>query len=143
MSLMVSPASAIAFSAASACSWICDVSGMTPSLVVSAAPTTATWFLRMLLALRRYEQGECGLVVDLLELDLHLHVELQRLGRLRAVDNIGHHARTFLEFDDGNRVGRCEARHRTVMDDVAVKETLAARLEYRHLAVSAFGTERA
>src|SRR3974390_3082615 len=39
MSFGRSPASAIAFSAASACNWICDMSGMTPSRVVSAAPT--------------------------------------------------------------------------------------------------------
>ena len=37
-----SPASAIAFSAASACNWSCDMFGITPSSVVSAAPTTAT-----------------------------------------------------------------------------------------------------
>jgi hypothetical protein len=37
----LSPASAIALSAASACNWICDMSGMTPSFVVSAAPTMA------------------------------------------------------------------------------------------------------
>jgi hypothetical protein len=36
------PASAMAFNAASACNWICDTFGITPSSVVSAAPTTAT-----------------------------------------------------------------------------------------------------
>jgi hypothetical protein len=33
------PASAIALNAASVCNWICDMSGMTPSRMVSAAPT--------------------------------------------------------------------------------------------------------
>jgi hypothetical protein len=44
MSAGLSPASAIALSAASAWSWICDMSGMTPSRVVSAAPTMAIDF---------------------------------------------------------------------------------------------------
>jgi hypothetical protein len=37
--------SAIALSAASACNWICDMSGMIPSRVVSAAPTMAMRFV--------------------------------------------------------------------------------------------------
>jgi hypothetical protein len=41
MSPGLSPASAIALSAASACNWICEVSRMTPSRVVSAVPTMA------------------------------------------------------------------------------------------------------
>src|SRR6266446_5746170 len=61
------PASARAFSAASACNWICETFGMTPSSVVSAAPTTATWFLRMMLSPRRTEQGKGDLVVELFE----------------------------------------------------------------------------
>src|ERR1700748_3931432 len=84
------PASAIACSAASACSWICETLGMTPSSVVSAAPTTATWFLRIALPFRRTEQGKGDLVVELLELDLDLHVEFERFRRLRTVADIGH-----------------------------------------------------
>jgi hypothetical protein len=42
MSDIFKPASAMAFNAASACNWICETFGMTPSSVVSAAPTTAT-----------------------------------------------------------------------------------------------------
>src|SRR4029078_4121397 len=94
MSDSFSPASAMALSAASACSWICDMFGMTPSSVVSAAPTTATWVLGMSLALRRTEQGEGDFVVELLEGHLQSHVELQRFGRLRAVDDVAHHAWT-------------------------------------------------
>jgi hypothetical protein len=41
MSAGLSPVSAIAWSAASACDWICDMSGMTPSRAVSAAPPIA------------------------------------------------------------------------------------------------------
>src|SRR4029077_10518332 len=96
MSDSFSPASAIAFSAASACSWICDTFGMIPSSVVSAAPTTATWFLRMMLPFRRTEQGKGDLVVELLEFDLDPHVELERLRRLRAIDDVGHHARALV-----------------------------------------------
>src|SRR5438128_1709174 len=93
MSDSFSPASAMALSAASACSWICDMLGMTPSSVVSAAPTTATWFLRMVLALRRTELGKGDLVVEFLECDFQPHVEFERLGRLRTIDDIAHHAR--------------------------------------------------
>src|SRR5580700_2228963 len=109
MSDSFSPASAIAFSAASACNWICDILGMTPSSVVSAAPTTATWFLRIALALRRTEQGKGDLVVKLFERDLKPHVELEGLGRLRTIDDVGHHPRTFVEFHHRDGIGRGEA----------------------------------
>src|SRR5689334_130873 len=75
----LSPASAIALSAALACNWICDMSGMTPSLVVSAAPTMAIDFGFIGSPLGRAEEGEGDLVVELLEGDLDRHVELQRL----------------------------------------------------------------
>src|SRR4051794_18547962 len=101
-----SPASAIALSAASACSWICDMLGMTPSSVVPAAPTTATAFLRMVSALRRLEHGEGDRIVQRLERNLELHVEFERFGRLRAIDDVAHHPRTFLQRDDGDRVRR-------------------------------------
>src|SRR5215217_4971340 len=138
------PASAMALSAASACNWICDMFGMTPSSVVSAAPTTATAFLRMVLALRRTEQGKGDLVVEFLERDFELHVELERFRRLRAVDDVAHHARAFVEFDNRDRVGRGEAgRRRAVVDDVAVERALAARLEHADLARGTGGAERA
>src|ERR1700759_726086 len=115
MSDSFSPASAIAFSAASAWSWICDMLGMTPSSVVSAAPTTATWFLRIALPRCRTEQGERDLVVELLD----LHVERERFRCLRTVDDIGHHPRALVELDHGDGVGRCEAgRGRAMIDDV-------------------------
>src|SRR5512147_408125 len=104
-----SPASAMALSAASAWSWICDMLGMTPSSVVSAAPTTATWFLRMMLPLRRTEQGKGDLVVEFFEFHLDLHIQFKCFRRLRAVDDVGHHAWAFVELDDGNGVGRREA----------------------------------
>src|SRR5215468_3916398 len=107
----LSPASAIALSAASACNWICDMSGMTPSRVVSAAPTMAIDFGFIALPPRRAEEGEGDLVVELLESDFDRHVELQRLGGLRAAGDVGHHARAFVELNDGDRIGRREARH--------------------------------
>src|SRR5438067_3510979 len=98
MSFGRSPQSAMAFSAASACRPICDRSGITPSLVVSAAPTTVTAFLRMILVLRRTEQRQRDRIVLLLEHDLQVHVELQRFRRLLAFDDVGHHARPFGEL---------------------------------------------
>src|ERR1700753_3406760 len=134
MSDSFNPASAIAFSAASACNWIGAILGMTPSSVGSAAPTTATWFLRIALSLRRTEQGKGDLVVKLFEFDLDFHVEFERLRRLRAIDDVAHHARSFVEFDNGDGVGWCEAgRSRAMIDDVAVELALPARLEQADL----------
>src|SRR5215467_8392526 len=117
--------------------------GMTPSSVVSAAPTTATWFLRMALSLRRTEQGKGNLVVELLKLDLDLHVELERFRRLRTVDDVGHHPRAFVKLDDGNGVGGREARcGGSMVDDVGVELALAARLEDGDLARGTGGAER-
>src|SRR5215467_7145365 len=111
----LSPASAIALSAASACNWICDMSGMTPSRVVSAAPTMAIDLGFIGSPPRRAEEGQRDLVIELLEGDLDRHVELKRLGGLRAIGDVGHHARAFVELDDGDRIGRGEARHRPVV----------------------------
>src|ERR1700741_5305717 len=109
MSAGLRPASAIALSAASACNWICDMSGMTPSRVVSAAPTMAIDFGFIGSPRRRAEEGQRDFVVELLEGGFDRHVELQCLGRLRAVDDVRHHPRPFLELDDGDRIGRGEA----------------------------------
>src|ERR1700730_222420 len=106
MSAGLSPASVIALSAASACSWICDMSEMTPRLVVSAAPTMAIDFGFIASPPRRTEEGEGDLVVELLEGDFDRHVELERLGGLRAARDVGHHARPLVELDDGDRIGR-------------------------------------
>src|SRR6516162_2698534 len=142
MSLGLRPASAIVLSAASACNWICDMSGMSPSLVVSAAPTMAIDFGFIASPSSRTEEGEGDLVVDLLEGNLDRHVELQRLRGLRAAGDVGHHARPFLELDDGDRVGRREARHRPVVDHIAVKPAPAARGEYADVACGTGGAER-
>src|SRR5262245_44469606 len=90
------PASLRALRAASACSWICDRPGMMPRLVVSAAPTTATDFGFMAtssLARSGLKEGQCDLVRLLLKGNLKRHVEHQGVGRLRATNNAGHHAR--------------------------------------------------
>src|SRR5215471_3512716 len=142
MSAGLSPASAIALSAASACSWICDMSGMTPSRVVSAAPTMAIDFGFIASPLRRAEDGEGDLVVELLEGDLQCHVELQRLGGLGAIDDVGHHPRPLVELDDGDRIGRREAGHRPVVDNIGVEPALAARRKHADLARGTGGAER-
>ena len=49
---------------------------------------------------------------------------------LRATDDIGHHARAFLQLHDCDRVGWGETGDRAVMNHVAVELTLPARLEY-------------
>src|SRR5205085_10333726 len=99
MSLGPIPASFIAFSAAAAWSPICDRFGMRPSSVVSAAPTMAIdfGFIGASSTLRRTEQRQCDRVVHLLEGDLERHVEDESLGCLRAIDDVGHHARALIE----------------------------------------------
>src|SRR5439155_9701421 len=100
------PASCIAFRAAWECRPICDNSGMRPSSVVSAAPTMAIDFGFIGSTFRRAEQWQGDLVIDLLEGDFERHVEDEGLGGLRAIDDVAHQARPFLEFDDRDRVGR-------------------------------------
>src|SRR5438270_13662795 len=85
------PASAMAFSAASACRPITETSGILPILVVSAAPTTAIDLRFMELPLHRFEEGERDVVVLRREGHRKWRVQLQRLGRLRAADDVGHH----------------------------------------------------
>src|SRR5690606_30119971 len=56
---------------------------------------------------------------------------VQRLRRLLALDDIGHHVDALVEPHHGDRVGRfvLEALRRAVVDDVAVEHATAARLE--------------
>src|SRR6266849_8743873 len=144
MSEGFSPQSFSALSAASAWRPICDRPGMRPISVVSAAPTMAIdfGFTGGSSAFRRAEQRQRDLVVDLLEGDFELHVEDERLGGLRTICDVGHQARPLVEFDDGDRVGRREARHRPVMDHVAVKAPLAAGAKDLDLARGAMRAER-
>src|SRR5438128_10413229 len=106
MSESFSPQSFSALSAASAWRPICDRPGMRPISVVSAAPTMAIDFGFIGSAFRRAEQGEGDLVVDLLEGHFERHVEDERFGGLRALDDVGHQARAFIELDDGDRIRR-------------------------------------
>src|SRR5437867_9010310 len=124
MSLDVSPQSFIALSAASAWSPICETLGMRPNSVVSAAPTMAIAFGFMTSAFRRTEEREGDLVVDLLKGDLERHVELQGFRRLRATGDVGHHPRTLVQFDDGDRIGRVKTRRRAVMNDIGIEPPL-------------------
>src|SRR5579862_472457 len=102
MSESLSPQSLSALSAASAWSPICERPGMRPISVVSAAPTMAIDFGFIGSPLRRAEERQRDLVVELFEGDFERHVELQRLRRLRALDDVAHHARPLVEFDDGD-----------------------------------------
>src|SRR5579859_5461019 len=102
MSFAVRPASARVLRAASACRPITDTSGILPSLVVSAAPTTA--MERGFIGASgsgRLEQGKSD-GAEGLEGDLERHVELQRFGGLRATDDIGHHPRPLGQFHHGD-----------------------------------------
>src|ERR1700720_3455233 len=139
MSEGLRPQSFIALSAASAWRPICDRLVMRPISVVSAAPTMAIDFGFIGSAFRRAEQGKGDLVVDFLEGDFELHVELQRLGGLRALDDVAHEARAFVEFDDRDRIGRGKAGHRAMMDHIAVKPAPAAGAEDADLARRAMG----
>src|SRR4051794_36201396 len=94
------------------------------------------------LPFRRLEQRQRNLVVDLLERDLDRHVENQRLRSLRAIDDVGHHPWTLVEFDDRDRVGRGKARHWPVVDHIGVEPPPAAGAEYRDVARGAFRAER-
>jgi len=96
----------------------------------------------MILTLRRAEQGKGDLVVEFFERDFELHVQFERLRRLRTIDDVAHHARTFVELHHGDGVRRREARYRTVMDDVAVEFCLAAGFEHVDLARGAGRAER-
>src|SRR5689334_3429521 len=142
MSFGFRPQSAIAFSAASACNWICDMSGMTPSFVVSAAPTTATVLCGIGSAFRRTEEGQGDRIVLLREHHFKRHVELQCFRRLWTFDNVGHHARAFGELHHGDRVGGLETGHLAVMDDIGVQDRFAGCGEYGDLARAAFWAER-
>src|SRR5208282_4806412 len=115
---------------------------MTPRSVVSAAPTTATDFCIMLLpgGLEQRQRDGVGL---LLEHRLERHVELQRIGRLRAAHDVGHHARPFVELDHRDRIRRRKSGGGALMDDVAVELRAPARPEHRYLARGAAGAERA
>src|SRR5690606_15294010 len=79
---------------------------------------------------------------ELRESDLERHVELQRLRRLRTVDDVGHHARAFLELDHGDRIGRLEPGRRARIDDVAVEPRAAAGAEHLDRARAAMRAER-
>src|SRR5277367_3166483 len=142
MSFGFNPQSAIAFSAASACNWICDMSGMTPSFVVSAAPTTATVLCGIGSAFRRTEEGQRDGIVLFREHHLEWHIEYQCLRRLRAFYDVAHHARAFRQLDHGDGIGRLEAGHLAMMDHVAVQDRLARCLEHADRTRGAFRAER-
>jgi hypothetical protein len=82
----LSPASAIASSAASACNWICGMSGMTPSRVGGADNGDRFRLHRGYLRAERKR----GSVISSSSFSKRLdrHVELQRLGGLRAIDRL-------------------------------------------------------
>src|SRR5882724_5133417 len=80
MSAGLSPASAIALSAASACSWICDMSGMTAEVGGLGGADDGDRFRLHRDHLRAGRERGGDLVVELFEGHLDRHVELRRLG---------------------------------------------------------------
>src|SRR5262249_20825821 len=126
-------------------SWICDRPGMTPRLVLSAAPTMATdlgFMATSSLASRGLKEGQRDLVRLLLKGNLERHVEHQGVGRLRAANNVGHHARPLGELDHGDGIGGREPRCRAMVDNVAVQLRLAGGLDHGHPARGALGAKR-
>src|SRR5258706_10424913 len=109
MSEIEIPASRTALSAASACSWTWDVFGMTPSCVVSAAPTTAA-LDRFMSRLQRFKERKGDLLVLLGKSDLERHVEAESFRRLCAARYVRHHSWAFLELHDRNPVWSLESR---------------------------------
>src|SRR6516162_220722 len=104
------------------------MSGILPIFVVSAAPTTATDFLFMVCASRGFEERQRDRVALPGETDAQGHVEDERFGRLRAIDDVRHHARTFGKRDDGDRIRLvAHVGAWAVVDDVGIKDGLAAR----------------
>src|SRR3984885_15643952 len=97
----------------------------------------------MMLALHWAEQGKGDAVVELFERDFQLHVEFERLRRLRAIDDVAHHSRAFIQFHHRDGVRRRETRNRAVMDHIAVELGLAAGFEDADLARGAGWTKRA
>ena len=91
---------------------------------------------------RRFEEGQRDVVVLLGEGDLQRHVELQRLGRLRAADDVGHHLRALgqLHHRDGVGLGP-HVGARAHVDDVGPEHALAAGLVALDLAAAALGAE--
>src|SRR4051812_5264965 len=104
MSLLLRPASAIAFRAASMCSCKADLCGRVPNSSDSATPTMANLPERFLksvmssLLLRRLGYGpkfrQCYGVADIVENDFHFHVTVKVLGIGVHADDIGGNTRT-------------------------------------------------
>src|SRR6266404_1583362 len=114
--------------------------GITPSCVVSAAPTTAA-LDRFMSRLRLFKERKSDLLVLLGESDLERHVETESFRRLCAAGNVCHHSGALLELHYGNRVGSIESRNRSLRNNVAVKRCPAARGECLDLRAGALGTE--
>src|ERR1700740_666075 len=114
--------------------------GMTPSCVVSAAPTTAV-LDRFMARLRRFKERKRDLLALPGKGDLERHVETEGFWCLCAAGNVCHHSRALLELHHGNRVGSLESGDRSLRNDVAVKRRPAAGGEYLDLRTGALGTE--
>src|SRR5688572_15221842 len=144
MSFALSPQSASALRAASAWRPIWERSGMSPSSVVSAAPTMATLFCFTLRS-HRPEPGQADLSRCLFE--CHFELEVQRQGFRSLVDanDVGHHPRSLSQLDDGDGVWRLglEARRGPVVDDVGVQLPAATGGEACDVAGLAGRAERA
>ena len=119
--------------------------GILPISVVSAAPTAATLFCFMA------SQAPAGLNRGRVirpkssNFTSTRHVELQRLGRLRAIHDIGHHLRPFgqLHHRDGMGLRAPMSWARAVVDHIAPEHALAGGLEDLDVAGAALGAERA
>src|SRR5438552_836452 len=75
------------------------------------------------------KQWQRDVVVLLVPLDFDAQADRQVLRLRLDADNVGHHARTFIELDDGDDIRRVvlEAGRRAMGDDVGVQLAAAAR----------------
>src|SRR5579883_142910 len=124
------PASRIALRAAWACrpSWV--ISGMRPTVSVSAAPMIATCLRRsgaMLCPLRRLELRQADRLVHVLKDDFDRQAGRQVLRLRLDADDVRHEMRTFVERDDRNDIRDVllEAGRGQLVDHIGMQRALA------------------
>src|SRR5260370_3342738 len=110
------PASRTALSAASACSCTWDMFGMTPSCVVSAAPTTAA-LDRFMSRLQTFKERKRDLLLLLGKSDLERHVSAECFPHLGAARYVRHHSGAFFALHSLDRRGSLDSTDHSLSND--------------------------